>query len=53
VLPYILDGLTIDETTLEGDALQALPDPLPFPVLQRETAGADSARVAVNFTSGD
>jgi hypothetical protein len=52
-LPFILDGLTIDGTTLEGDALQTLPDPLPFPVLQRETAWADSERVAVNFNSGD
>lgn len=53
VLPFVLDGLTIDGTTLEGDALQSLPDPLPFPVLQRETAWTDSERVAVDFTSGD
>jgi hypothetical protein len=52
-LPFILDGLTIDGTTLDGDALQTLPDPLPFPVLQRETAQTESSRLALTFNSGN
>jgi len=52
-LPFILDGLTIDGTVLEGDLLQSLPDPLPFPILQQETARAPRDAQVVTFTSGD
>jgi hypothetical protein len=52
-LPFILDGLTIDGIVLEGDLLQALPDPLPFPSLQQETARAPHDAQAVTFTTRD
>lgn len=52
-LPFILDGLSIDGITLDGDALQTLPDPLPFPVPQRETADSDGDRMAITFMSGN
>ncbi|MDZ4766405.1 MAG: hypothetical protein SGI73_17830 [Chloroflexota bacterium] len=37
-LPGVLDGLTIDGVRLNGAALDALPDPLPFPSAADEAA---------------
>ncbi len=51
MLPLILDELTIDGIALDGSALQMLPDPLPFPVLQRETAQSHDDPLAFTFIS--